>query len=112
MVLIRLFSRGTNPTQGGTPPYYFFRSGRCVSAEPAALFAGADDFGFRSTLDAFEPAFLPVCSFFAMRITSFLSDLSQAGEAGRLRSGHFHMECAPVLELGLPSLEGMRSSGS
>jgi hypothetical protein len=39
-----------------------FLLGRCVSAEPAAVFAGLVLFGFRNTLLAALPAPLPVTS--------------------------------------------------
>jgi hypothetical protein len=43
-----------------------------VSADPAALFAAFEDFGFLSTFEAAEPAFLDVFSFLAILLGSFL----------------------------------------
>lgn len=42
---------------------YFFLFGRCVSADPAAVFAALEDFGFRKTFAAADAAALDVCSF-------------------------------------------------
>jgi len=42
----------------------FFLSGRCVSADAAAVFAALDNFGLLSTFDAAVPAFASVFSFF------------------------------------------------
>jgi hypothetical protein len=54
--------------------YFFFPllglSLACVSAEAAALFAAADDFGSLSTLLALDAALLDVCSFFAMFVSA------------------------------------------
>jgi hypothetical protein len=46
--------------------YFFFLSGRCVNAEPAALLEALPVLPLRNTLDAALPAFAPVFSFFAM----------------------------------------------
>lgn len=62
------------PRERRSEPHYFLL-GRCVSADPAAVFAAMLDFGSRRTLDAAEAAFLLVTSLFALRamsITSFL----------------------------------------
>ncbi len=45
---------------------HFRLLGRCVSAEPAAVFAAGLAFLWRSTFDAAVPALFPVCSFFAI----------------------------------------------
>jgi len=60
--------RGSLPTDSiGGRPYLFFRFGRCVRAEPAAVFAALLLLGFRRTLDAAEAARLLVTSLFAVR---------------------------------------------
>jgi len=50
---------------------FYFRFGRWVKAEAAALLAALLDFGLRSTRDAAEAAFLPVTSLF-FRFTIFI----------------------------------------
>ena len=44
-----------------------FRFGRCVSADPPAIFAALPELGLRSTLDAAEAARLLVTSRFGWR---------------------------------------------
>ncbi|MDW3184381.1 hypothetical protein [Roseobacter sp.] len=51
--------------------YYFFRFGRCVSADAAAVFAAFEDFGLRSTFDAAEAALALVTSEFLRRDMMF-----------------------------------------
>jgi hypothetical protein len=52
---------------------YFFRSGRWVNAEPAAVFAALLALGSRNTLEAAEAAFLLVTSrFFFIQIYLYL----------------------------------------
>ena len=54
-------------TVGLSLSVYFFLPGRCVRADPAAVFAAGDDFGSLSTFDAADAAFALVTSpFFAM----------------------------------------------
>jgi hypothetical protein len=52
---------------GAGADYRFFLSDRCVSAEPATLFAAFDVLGFDNCFEAFEPTGFDVCSFFPMR---------------------------------------------
>lgn len=47
--------------------YFFFLSGRCVSADAAAVFAAFEDLGLVSTFDAAEAAFRLVTSLLALR---------------------------------------------
>lgn len=68
---------------GSRRNYFFFLSGRCVSAEPAALLA-AGDLEVFSTFEAFEPAFLPVCSFFAINDLQARCPLPMTEQAVRL----------------------------
>jgi hypothetical protein len=46
--------------------FFFFLSGRWVSAEPAADFESFPVLPLFKTLEADFPAFAPVCSFFAI----------------------------------------------
>jgi len=48
---------------------YFFLLGLCVRADPAAVLAAFDDFGFRKTLLAAEAAFFEVFSHFVISYT-------------------------------------------
>ena len=50
-------------------PYFFFLCGRCVSADPAAVFELFPVLPLFRTLEAALPAFLPVCSFLAIART-------------------------------------------
>lgn len=54
---------------GGThrPDHYFFRFGRCVSADAAAVLAAGEDFGLRRTFAAAEAARALVTSEFLRR---------------------------------------------
>jgi hypothetical protein len=54
---------------------YFFLSGRCDNAEPAAVFESLPVRPSRRTLDAALPALAPVFSFLAMEIPPFETDL-------------------------------------
>ena len=59
---------------------YFFLGGdlfgRCVKAEPAAVFAALLDLGLRSTFDAADAALLLVTSLFAGRLAILLPHIS------------------------------------
>ena len=61
-----------------TPIYFFGEDlfGRCVKAEPAAVFAALLDFGLRSTFDAADAARLLVTSLFAGRLAILLPHIS------------------------------------
>jgi hypothetical protein len=67
------------PVCGGAA-CYFFRLGRCVRAEAAAVFAAALDFGFLSTFAAADAAFALVTSLFrAMSFRLLIIDSPQTG---------------------------------
>jgi hypothetical protein len=51
--------------------YFFFLSGRCVSADAATLLASLLALGSRKTFEASEPIRLDVVSFSAIFITFF-----------------------------------------
>ena len=55
-----------SPPRTASKSYFFFLSGRWLSAEPAADFESLPVLLSRSTFEADVPAFFPVCSFFAM----------------------------------------------
>ncbi len=70
-----------SPPCGFKVHYYFFRrlrSGACVRADPAAVFAAFDDLGLRSTSDAALAARLLVFSFRAI-MYFLLSSCSEVG---------------------------------
>lgn len=89
---------------------YFFLLGACVNADPAALLAALEDFGLLSTLPAFEAAFFPVCSFFAIVIAPSIAKPSGHSSADTWKRSNIRTTSTSKIALDLSRRRLSRSN--
>lgn len=73
---------------------YFFLSGRCERAEPAAVLEDFPVLPLRKTLDAAVPAFFPVCSFLAISTSWLDFQLNPTNAFGKELMARYRQEFA------------------